>query len=143
MEGGSSSHPTFNRDVTAMRIDDSFTDGEPQAGARTVRFCGEKWLKNALKIFSSDPHASIRNANRDIVAGGALGLMTDDCRVVSMDPPLGGDAEDAAARHGVEGIDQTIEQDLLQLGGVASDRRKVRGKGRRGSHLFAREDGGK
>jgi hypothetical protein len=113
VEGGSSSHPTFNRDVTAMRFDDSLTDGEPQAGARTVRFCGEKRFENALEVFSSNPHASIRNANRDIVAGGALGLMTDDRRLVSMDAPLGCDAEDAAVRHGVEGIDQTIEQDLL------------------------------
>jgi hypothetical protein len=134
-----------------MRFHNTLTNGEPQASTCPVRLGGEKWLENVLEIFSGDAHTGIRNGNRNIVAAGTLWTLTDDycapslvvdLRSVSFGTPLSRDAEAVAVRHGVEGIDQTIEQDLLQLGGVPNDRREIGGQDRRGGHLFAREDRG-
>jgi hypothetical protein len=98
------------------------TDGQAQADTATCFFGGKKWLKDAREDFGRNARPVIPYHNADMV-----GFMAE----------AGYDPKVSTLRHGVESVHDQREDDLLDLGSVAIDRRQIGIELR--LHLNARE----
>src|SRR5207245_10184519 len=80
-----------------MFFDDAVADRESQAGAATCGFGGEEGVEDAREIFALDAEARVGDFDFDVaVIRGAAHF------------------EHAAGRHGVLGIQEEVQEDLLQ-----------------------------
>src|SRR5579883_84635 len=91
-----------------MFFDDAITDGEAQAGAAAIGLGGEKGIEDAMNVLARDSRSGIGDLDLDaaVVRGGA-------------------NFEHAAAGHGVAGVEEQIEKDLLKLVGGAAHARQA------------------
>src|SRR5208283_5273962 len=113
MKRGAGADRAFDMDFAGVFLNDAVADGEAQAGAALVSgqsLGGKEGIVDALEMLGSDAGAGVGDVGFD--------LAIDDSS----------DAQSPAARHGVFGVQQQIEEDLLQLAGVAVYRRKLSGR---------------
>ena len=107
MEGGSATRCTFDFNAAAVDFgNDAVDDGEAEAGAAGVG-C-EAGLEKVALLFVGHAGAGVGEGNGDGVGGG-----------------VGGNGESAAIRHGVNGIEDEVEDGLFDLGAVGGDEGKV------------------
>ena len=71
---------------------------------------GEEGIVDALEMLGSDAGAGVGDEGFDMAVDQSS------------------DAQASAAGHGVFGVQQQVEEDLLQLAGIAVDGRKLAGK---------------
>src|SRR5580700_1425133 len=83
-------------DLAGMLLDDAVADREAQAGAAAAGFRGEKGIENAVNVFARNPRTGVDNFNLHAAVVGARAHF-----------------EQAAAGHGVAGVQEEIEKDLL------------------------------
>ena len=106
--GGSRKWPPPPRcpdpDASPLGLDDLAADGEPQARALPLRLGREEGLE--------DPRADL---------GGDAGARVGHAQDGRARRPGNLDAEGAARGHGIDGIGEEIEDDLLHLGAVDQD----------------------
>src|SRR5437762_5482805 len=105
MEGCAFARPALHTNLPGMFLNDAVSDRESEARAalrsRAIgRFCGEKGIVNALDVF-------LRNA--------AAGIGNHDVHAAAVGSAHG---EGSALRHGVFGVEEQIQEYLLQLAGV-------------------------
>ena len=60
------------------------------------------------------------------MCSGAMPEPVSEMSTATCPLACGGDAQRAAGRHGVLGVQEQIEKDLLQFAGVAQNRRQIR-----------------
>ena len=86
-------------------LDDAVAHGEPEAGAASRGFCGEKGIEDAVQIFAGNAAAGIDDFHfhRAVVRRRA-------------------DFDDAAGGHGIARIHEEIQEHLLQSVGRAQHR---------------------
>src|SRR5258708_12665652 len=62
-----------NINFSSVLFDYTVADREPQTGAASARFGGEKWIENAMNVFARNSRASVHNFHFDaaIVRAGA------------------------------------------------------------------------
>src|SRR3989338_369136 len=94
-------------DGAAVLLDDAVADGQAQAGAPAGGLGGEEGVVDLAQVLRGDADAGVADLDLDaaVVVAGA-------------------DGELAALRHGVAGVDQQVQEDLLELAGVAADDRQ-------------------
>src|SRR5262249_12437374 len=102
-----------NPDFPRVFLNDSVGDGKSQARpAASARFrlalSGEEGVINTMDVFLRDATSGICDLDLDVMA--------IQCA----------DGQSAAARHGILGVKEQVQEDLLQLAGVPMDRREVR-----------------
>src|SRR5215469_7146471 len=95
-------------DLAAMFADDSVTDTQPQSRPLAHFLGREKWIKNALRI--ADPDAVVAERDFNPASGASAHDLDPSC------PP--------GFAHGVIGVVENIQEDLLQLMRVAHDLRQ-------------------
>ena len=120
MESGAGADGALDMNLAGMLLDDAVGDGKTQAGAAAVAgfghgLGGEKRIVDALEVLGSDAGAGVGDQGRDVA----------EC---PFELRFGGYPQPAAVGHGFFGVEQQIEKDLLQLAGVAVDRRQVLGQ---------------
>jgi len=113
MECGARADGALNLDLAGMFLDDAVRHRKSEPGAATVtrlRHClrGEKRIVDSLQMLGSDTTSAVR----------------DDCFNVPV--YCRGNAEIASAWHCLFSVEQEIQKHLLQLPGIAVDRRKLR-----------------
>ena len=105
----------------AQLIDDAVNGGEPEAGAFADLLGGEERFKNAAKRFGIDPAAAISDGEADEIFGARFGLVLAIIRIGLG----GGDLLIANTGrlfgHGVAGVDDEVQLDLLDHAGVGFD----------------------
>jgi len=93
-------------------LNDAVGHGKPQTGSLALAFArgrlgGEERVVDALNVFLWDSISGVGNLHADCLSVGT------------------GDAQDAALGHGVFGVKEQVQKDLLQASGVALDRWQV------------------
>src|ERR1700689_2429843 len=113
------SHLTLDVDFARVLLNDAVSDGEAEAGAAGLAVAarglgGEERIVDAAQVLGSDAGAAVGNGDADVAVD------------------LSGDAQGPAfagfrggSGHGVFSVQEEIEEDLLQLAGIAHDARKV------------------
>src|SRR6185437_8108620 len=109
-EGGAVSNSAIYLDASRMLLDDAVCHREAKSGAAALTvgrsiLGGEEGVVDALHMLRSDSRAGIRNEDADAAIH------------------LGCHAERAAGGHGVLGIDEEVQEDLLQFVRIAYDAR--------------------
>ena len=110
-------------DDAAVVADDAVGRGQPQAGAALVFPGGEEGVEDPVEDLRVDAAAAVSHgdahvtARRSAAGGSLLMVEVDVCR---------GQADLAAERHGVGGVDEQVEQHLLDLPGVDLHRPEAR-----------------
>src|SRR5688572_14946731 len=111
--GGAGRSGGNERDVAVVAFENALGDGQPESGAAGP--AGEKGIENARSEVGGNARAAV-----DDVDGGerraAANVLADD------------DGERAAARHRFGGIEDEIEQDLLELALVGVDHQGGHGR---------------
>src|ERR1035438_10422605 len=109
---------TLDMNLSSMFLDDAVRDGQAKPGAAAVTrlwrgFGGEKGIVDALEVLGCDAGARVVYH-----CGDAVFL------------PIGerGHAQAASALHGFFCVQQQVEKYLLQLAGIAVDRRQFMGQ---------------
>src|SRR5271169_4448724 len=107
------SRRTLYVDLSGVFLNDAVGYRQPQAGAAGMAglgfgLGGEKRIVDAMNVFLRDAAAGVRHRDADVV------------------PVARGDGERASRGHGVFRVEEQVQEDLLQLSGVAEDRRQVR-----------------
>src|SRR5579872_7028373 len=100
------SRMAFHPDLARVLLDDAVSHRETQPGAPGLAFArgvlgGEKWIVNLVDVLGRDARAGIAYAHPNRCAVG------------------GGDAQGSASGHGVFGVQEEIQKDLLELAGIA------------------------
>src|SRR5208283_1835682 len=107
-EASSAIRPVGNFDRAAMLLNDTVRDGKTEAGAFVRTLGGEEGIVDAAEMLGRDAVAGIRYVDLD---GAAF-------------PPRA-NFQSASARHGVAGVEEEIQEDLLELARVAVDGRQA------------------
>lgn len=112
-------------DPPLVVLDDFLADGQPQPGPLGLAVAGrapggEEGLEDLADVLLRDARAGVDHLEPNLVAGLAVESTTLGRR------RLDGDRPAAAAEHGVSGVDEQVEQDLLQLDRVPPDRQPRR-----------------
>src|ERR1035441_5285605 len=99
---------TFYAYFAGMLLDDAVGDRKSQAGATLLTLFGgrlgrEEGIVYALDMFGCDARSGVGHSYADHVAIG------------------GGHVQRAASRHGVLGVEEQVEEDLLQSSGISLD----------------------
>src|SRR5579875_174056 len=107
-EGGAAAGGAVHADFAGVLLDDAIGDGKTQPGAAAVAGCrlafgGEERIVDTMDVLLGNAAAGVRNPH--------LHVMT----------VVGADGQRAAARHGVLGVQEQVQEHLLQLAGVAVD----------------------
>jgi hypothetical protein len=113
MKGGADAESALDVDFAGVLLNDAVAHGKAEAGAAALAgfgrgFGSKEWIVNALEVLGGDAGAGVGDDGFDVAVGH------------------GGDAQFASLRHGVLGVEQQIEEDLLQLAGIAVDARQLR-----------------
>src|SRR5580698_795684 len=100
-EGGSGAGMTLHANLAGVFLDDAISDRKAQAGAAGLAFArgslgGKKRIVNALNILGRDAGSGVGHAHADALAVER------------------GHAQRAAARHGIFGIQEQVQEHLLQ-----------------------------
>src|ERR1700686_5792198 len=102
MESRARGQPALHLDGPTMFAHNAISNRKPQAGSLAGAFGGEEWVVDALQVLRRD----------------TLPIVTYiDARKAIRVPGL--DGEPSALFHGVAGIQEQVQEDLLQLPGVA------------------------
>ena len=111
-------------------LDDAKTGGQSQTRAFALFFGGKKRFKDVLFDFVSHAHAGVADTDHDIVAGSN----EVPARIVFVKGHVGrADGQGAAIGHRITGVDNQVQQHLLDLAGIGFDLAQV-GRGLR--HQF-------
>src|SRR5271170_290735 len=136
-EDGAAAGLALDEDVTAALLDDAVDSGESEAGAFAILLGGEERLEDAGLSFAVHALAGVANGNHDVRAVfdesifGVVGIVESDAG--------GANADFAAVRHGVLGIDHEIHDDLLELSGIGAGAANGRGEAGGEFHVFPDE----
>src|ERR1700743_492197 len=108
MKGCAGAHGALDVNFSGMLLNDAVGDAEAEAGATLAvgsgdGFGGEERIVDTLEMVWRD-------------AGAGVG---DDCFYVTIDER--GDAQASAAGHGVTRVEKQVQENLLELTGVALD----------------------
>ncbi len=106
----------FDAHLSAVLLHDSVHNRKTQAGANTRGFGGEKWIENTGDNFGRNPGAVVGNLDADAVARQPPGAKADLPRLAFLAAPL---------QDRLLGIDDQIENHLLELGGVREGLRQA------------------
>src|SRR6202051_4187619 len=101
-------------DFPSMCFHDRTADRQPHADSAGLG--SKKWLKKLIQLIGGNPPAGITNRNNDVVRSLVPRNQKQFFRMVLL--PI----------HGLDGIQHQIKDHLLQLYGIAGNRRKVRSK---------------
>src|ERR1043166_1123147 len=110
----------FNEPV--MPPNDAQHRRQAQTGAFAWFLGGEERLENSLDHASGNSSPGIHDLNEHIGSGLGFGILG---RGLVEPEVLGFQSQLAALRHGIAGVDAQIEQDLVQLGNIGSERPEV------------------
>ena len=113
MKRGACADRAFDMDFAGVLLNDAVADREAEAGAAFVAgqgLGGEERIVDALEMLGSDAGTGVGDKGFDVAVDQS------------------NDAQAPASGHGVFGVQEQVEEDLLQLAGVAVDGRKVIGK---------------
>ena len=115
-----------------MGLDDGAADGEPHAEA--VGLGGEEGVEDFFFLIGGDADAAVEDADEELAGGVELGAEDDFAE------PEGG------IGHGLHGVANEIDEDLLNLDGIALDTGECGGgldaeADAAGDGLFAEEEG--
>ncbi len=111
-EGGAFAQLGFDFDAAFVVFDDFLADGQAQAGAFGFAFSGgafggEEGLEDSGDELVGDAGAAVDHLNQNFGVGGIAEAFDGE--------------RAAAAEHGLAGVDQEIEEDLLELNGIAEN----------------------
>ena len=101
-EGGAAVDLAVHLDVAVMLLDDVVDDGQAQAGPLADRLGGEERIEYLFQVLFRDAAAVVLEADGDLLA--AL---------------FAADRDPALALDGVDGVDEQVDEQLLQPGGEA------------------------
>src|SRR5580704_14420379 len=109
-EGRALSGRALDANFSGVLLDDAVSDRKPQPGAATVAglgfvLGGEERIVDAGDVFLRDARAGVGDLYLHVV------------------PVAGCDLECAAGGHGVFGVEEQVEENLLEFAGVAVDGR--------------------
>src|SRR5580658_7076141 len=107
VEGSAFAGGRADIDLAGMFLDDAVAYGEAQACAAAAGLRREKGIENAVNVFARDACAGIHDFDFDAAVVRA-----------------GTHFEQAAAGHGVAGVQEKIQEDLLQFVRRAANRGK-------------------
>src|SRR4051794_13892597 len=96
-------------DLAAVVADDAGDDGEAEAGPLAPLLGGEERVEDGVQVLEGDPAALVDDLERDLGAG-----------------PAGAQPEQASGVGGVAGVEQQVDQHLLQLIGVGGQGGQIR-----------------
>ena len=80
-----------------MLIDDGVADGQPKACTLSKRSFGKEGIEYLEEVFRRDPFSAVRHANQYFFDG----LHSEDIHR-------------SAVRHGIQGVQQEIDEHLLE-----------------------------
>ena len=100
-----------------MAFHDSNDGGETEAGPLPDFFGREKWIENLVHRLGRHAGAAVRDTQHDVRPELRAGIHPRD--LIVHDDVLRADGERAARGHGVARVDAEIQQDLVELRGVA------------------------
>ena len=112
MKGCAGADGAHNMNLAGVLLDDAVGDREAESRATAIAglgcgLGGEKRIVDALQMLGRDARAGVCHHRLD---------MAIDCR---------GHAQTPTFRHGLLGVQQQVEEDLLQFAGVAVDGRQL------------------
>ena len=110
-EGGPRTFAALDLDMAAVFFDNAVSHRQAQAGAPPHLLGGVKGIKDLGEVPRVDAHPGVRHVNDHPLAVGRR---------------VGADLEGAPVQHGLDGVDEQIEKDLLQAFLFAPDGRQVR-----------------
>ena len=120
LEASPASDLALDSEKSSMALDDSNHRRKPQARAEANLLGGKKWIEDLVDDVARDSHPGVLDLEENIGPGFGSESHT---RVVLVDREVcRGKAQGAASRHRIARIDTEVEQDLMELGGVALDR---------------------
>src|ERR1700722_2117925 len=108
MEARARGQPALNLDRSAMFAHNAISDRKPQAGSLAGALSGEEWIVDPLQVLRGYtlPIVTYIDARKPV-------------RVPGLDRQPGGSTGGAALLHGVARIQEQIQENLLQLAGIA------------------------
>src|SRR5690349_11591072 len=95
-----------------MRFNDRSADGESHAEA--LRLGGHERLENTVQVFASDSAAPVANGAHHLATAAFEARRDRDAALVYVE-----------RRHRLAGVDDQVEDDLLQLDAITQDQRQI------------------
>src|SRR5438034_6444302 len=114
VEASAAARPAIDLDGATMLLNDTVSDRQAEARPFVRSLGGEKWIVNAMDMLRIDAVSAVHHIDPNTAVVLNRGV----------------DLQHPARRHGVAGVDEQVQENLLQLAGIAGDGRRGSVQGR-------------